>query len=83
MSKPQLLVMRLRDMNFIHPDQDDSRICDRCGYQVGIYPSGQEFLLKFADARIVCNVCADLPIPLDAPSAKIRQEVRDSRKREE
>ena len=58
-----LLVMRLADMVRVHPQQDNSRTCDRCGEQVGIYPSGQEVLRKNPSTEIVCSVCAEQDPP--------------------
>jgi hypothetical protein len=81
MRTPELLVMRLVDMGRIHPGQDNSHKCSRCGYQVGIYPSGQDFLRKNDTARIVCTICADVSsksIIFEAPSDQIIQEMRES-----
>jgi hypothetical protein len=74
--------MRFTDMNYLHPDQNDTRKCDRCGHQVGIYPSGQDFLKIHPNAMIICTQCADHPIPMDAPSNQIRREMTESHKRD-
>ena len=54
-----LVVMRLAEMHRIHPEQDDSRVCDKCGERVGIYPSGQAMLRRFPEARVVCSHCVE------------------------
>ena len=41
--RPVLLVARLCDMHRVRP-ADNSRVCERCGFRVGIYPSGQDML---------------------------------------
>jgi hypothetical protein len=53
-----LVVMRLADMLLVHPQQDNSRVCSRCGDQVGIYPSGQDILARHPDTIITCSACA-------------------------
>lgn len=54
-----LFVMRLADMERVHPDQIEDK-CGLCGEVVGIYPSGQRVILqqgrKYVD--LVCHVCA-------------------------
>jgi hypothetical protein len=68
-----LLVMRLADMERVHPDQDNSRVCGQCGERVGIYPSGQEVLRRVPTATIVCERC-NQPAPAEvmilAPGAE-------------
>ena len=67
----ELIVMRLCDMHRVHPDQDDSKVCSKCGFQVGIYPSGQRILEQKPHMKIICNVCAtfsEYPVVL-APGA--------------
>lgn len=57
MTKSILTVMRLKDMARVHPEQIESK-CARCGYVVGIYPSGQRMLAFFGDdIEIVCQAC--------------------------
>jgi hypothetical protein len=51
-----LLTMRLKDMRRTHPGQV-SGMCQRCGEEVGIYPSGQDAIKKWVDVEIVCTVC--------------------------
>jgi hypothetical protein len=79
--------MRLVDMHRIHPHQDNSRSCSKCGERVGIYPSGQGALKRFPTMIIICSHCAgkdskDDP-PIEAQPAgswdAIAQEMRDSR----
>jgi hypothetical protein len=65
-----LIVMRLADMTRVHPHQDESRVCSRCGERVGIYPSGQRALAAVPDLEIVCHVCCDPGIGLLAPGAE-------------
>lgn len=80
---PILIVMRLADMQRLHPRQDNSRVCSKCNEAVGIYPSGQAVLAQRPDAQLICNACypqnaADV-VAL-APGAL--QEARESRRRE-
>ena len=53
----ELVVMRLANMEMVHPAQDNSRVCAVCNEQVGIYPSGQAILRDNPGTRIVCEVC--------------------------
>lgn len=68
-----LLVMRLKDMRRVHPQQDNSRRCSRCQHRVGIYPSGQAVLEQDPTIEIICQVCAaEGPAPdiiVNAPGA--------------
>jgi hypothetical protein len=57
MSSDELIVMRLKDMWRTRPDQDNSKVCSKCGIQVGIFPSGQAFLKERPDVKIVCFAC--------------------------
>ena len=66
---PQILCMRLADMHRIHPDQDNTRVCARCGHTVGIYPSGQKMLRKFPTLEIVCQRCSPNFTGILAPGA--------------
>jgi hypothetical protein len=52
-------VMRLAEMHQIHPRQDNSRVCAKCGERVGIYPSGQALLRRRRKVRILCNHCLE------------------------
>src|SRR5690348_14830419 len=61
-----LIVMRLADMSLVHPQQDNSRVCSKCGRQVGIYPSGQAVLARHPDTVITCNVCAGPELAVNA-----------------
>ena len=54
---PVLIVMRLADMHRVHPRQDNSRTCPRCGERVGIYPSGQKALRRVRGLTIICEKC--------------------------
>ena len=81
MKADSLLVMRLDEMERVHPKQDNSRVCGTCGKQVGIYPSGQEILKKYPTLEIICNVCAALgppvaQIPVPGALDEIGQSVR-------
>ena len=82
MRTDELLVMRLADMHRIHPNQDNSHVCSRCGHIVGIYPSGQDMIKIHPEVRIVCSVCADVSIDLHDPTPQIIQEMRDSKLKE-
>ena len=68
-TKPTLTCMRLADMERVHPRQDESRFCNRCGERVGIYPSGQEMLDLMPDLEIVCHICAPSGPGFLAPGA--------------
>jgi DNA-directed RNA polymerase subunit RPC12/RpoP len=54
-----IVVMRLTEMRYVHPQQDNSRVCAKCGKQVGIYPSGQAMLKAHANMRVICTHCFD------------------------
>jgi hypothetical protein len=80
-----LVAMRLADMNRMHPRQDDSKACSRCGARVGIYPSGQSALKHNPRMPILCQVCAmrEPPEAVVARAAasswdELAQESRDS-----
>jgi hypothetical protein len=80
-----LVVMRLIDMHRVHPSQDDSRSCSRCGERVGIYPSSQAALKAHPGMAIVCSVCAlkdvrptDKHVMAAGSFEEIVQEARDS-----
>jgi hypothetical protein len=57
-----LVAMRLKDMHKVHPDQDNSHICLKCGETVGLYPSGQMALKANPGTGIMCVACAALQI---------------------
>jgi hypothetical protein len=74
--------MRLADVLLVHPQQDNSRVCSKCGCQVGIYPSGQDILARHPDTIITCNHCAGpLASAVLAPGAL--EEPFQSHKRED
>jgi hypothetical protein len=52
-----LIVMRLADMERVHPQQDNSHKCGRCQQQLGMYPSGQAALRANPSMEVVCQVC--------------------------
>lgn len=56
----ELIVMRLADMWKRHPDQNNSRVCNRCGAPVGIYPSGQLALKENPELLIICIQCISI-----------------------
>lgn len=78
----ELIVMRLADMDRVHPRMDSSRSCARCGAPVGIYPSGQRALQRHPGITITCNRCVDAGdadrMELAAAFEEIMQERRDS-----
>jgi hypothetical protein len=76
----QLLVMRYEDMGRIHPNQDNSKKCSKCGHQVGIYPTGQGLLKKKPKTIIVCSHCvgSDYDGRTVAPIADMMRESRES-----
>lgn len=51
-----LIVMRLANMVWVHPNQILSK-CEHCGEVVGIYPSGQEVLAHHPNINVVCLEC--------------------------
>jgi hypothetical protein len=55
----QIVCMRIDQMQYKHPDQNNSKKCGLCGAKVGIYPSGQRALAKDSRLQIICNVCAE------------------------
>jgi hypothetical protein len=55
----QIVCMRLDQMQYKHPDQNNSKRCSRCRARVGIYPSGQKALARDPKLQIICNVCAE------------------------
>jgi hypothetical protein len=57
MGQITLVVMRLADMQRVHPKQDNSRVCMTCGEVVGIFPSGQATLRRYPSVEIVCERC--------------------------
>jgi hypothetical protein len=80
-----LVTMRLKDMWKVHPDQDNSRVCSKCGQPVGVYPSGQRVLQENPQAKIICNVCVDHK-PGDenypaGPISDIMREISESQRR--
>jgi hypothetical protein len=86
MSDIALVAMRLKDMWKMHPDQDNSRVCSRCGETVGVYPTGQRALEANPGAKIICAVCAN-PQPGDKSQPagswdEIKREMRDSMRRQ-
>jgi hypothetical protein len=58
-----LICMRHKDMQRIHPLQDNTRFCSVCERRVGIYPSGQAALKRDPTLQIVCSVCDTGPTP--------------------
>jgi hypothetical protein len=81
-----LVAMRLKDMWKVHPDQDSSRVCSKCGEAVGIYPSGQNELAHRPDMKIICLPCSNPQPGDDVLSAgtlgEIKRELRDSVRRQ-
>lgn len=76
-NKPEaLIVMRLIDMHKLHPHQDNSRRCSKCGWGVGIYPSGQKVLRENPSLPVICNVCRDWKdAVISMPAAKSMEEL--------
>lgn len=64
-----LQVMRLTDMQRVHPLMDSSHVCSQCGELVGIYPSGQHVLRRYRRVKIICNRCQPVPRGMLAPGA--------------
>ena len=65
-----LIVMRLKDMKRVHPDQIEAT-CSKCNEVVGVYPSGQRLMKEMPDIVLVCQVCKeDADISMLAPGAE-------------
>jgi hypothetical protein len=82
-----VVATRLVDMDHIHPHQDNSKLCSRCGARVGLYPTSQTALKKNPSAKIVCVPCAlkdmrpdDINVMAAASWDEFIQEVRDSKR---
>lgn len=52
----ELIVMRLADMERMHPNQIVSK-CATCGHDVAIFPSGQLVLQRWSNVTVTCSVC--------------------------
>ena len=78
-----LVCMRLKDMQRVHPYQDNSHVCSKCGERVGIYPSGQSALKGNPAMPIICAICVqEGPRGENRPAApwsEIVQELCDSK----
>jgi hypothetical protein len=79
----ELIAMRYIDMTRMHPDQDDTHKCHKCGFGVGIYPTGQRALAENPKMKITCVHCASLAPPGTeiypaGPIDEIMQESRES-----
>lgn len=70
-SELELLVMRLADMDVVHPQQITT-VCSRCGELVGVYPSGQQVMREYPRVKLICQVCR-MPGPymMLAPGAEL------------
>lgn len=87
LDKPGMLICnRLMDMTKMHPQQDDTHTCKRCGHPVGIYPSGQKALRKWPKMEIRCTQCAmatmqpgDVNMPAAETPNELMAEIRDSK----
>lgn len=77
MTKPILIVMRLADMERVHPEQITDK-CARCGEVVAVYPSGQRIMRETAmlgGVELVCHICRPsaammVPVPGALDEAK-------------
>jgi len=52
----QLLVMRLKDMKRVHPDQIEAQ-CSKCAEVVAVYPSGQRIMRDNPGIKLICQEC--------------------------
>ena len=67
----QLIVMRLADMQRVHPDQITAQ-CSKCGATVGVYPSGQKVMREIPGVELICQVCKQpADVTLLAPGAEL------------
>lgn len=58
-----LVVMRLADMQRVHPAMDTDHVCAQCGAVIGIFPSGQRLLQTYPDTTLLCHVCRPVTAP--------------------
>jgi hypothetical protein len=84
----QIVCMRLNQMYYKHPDQNNSKRCKLCHAKVGIYPSGQKALQKDPHLEIICNVCADpfdptSPFDIRPAPGAIQEALEQRRKRQQ
>lgn len=81
-----LAVMRTRDTWRVHPDQDDSHVCSKCGEPVSIYPSGMKALKANPGLPIICVGCiVNEPagkLQPARPWSEIQRELRESKLRQ-
>jgi hypothetical protein len=57
MTMVDLIVVRLADMQRVHPDQITAR-CSQCNAKVAVFPSGQRLMQQHGDAlKLFCSVC--------------------------
>jgi hypothetical protein len=57
MIKVPLIVMRLKDMTRVHPQQIEAE-CARCHALVAVYPSGQNIMKRYpGHIELVCQIC--------------------------
>lgn len=54
----ELIVMRLADMERVHPDQITAH-CSKCREPVGVYPSGQRVMRDNLAVSLICQVCRE------------------------
>jgi hypothetical protein len=86
----ELVCMRLADMTRVHPRQIE-RPCSRCGETCAVYPSGQNTLREYPEAKVVCQRCAEAdpvadnvrardfrPVKLAGAPGQVEQEARES-----
>lgn len=66
---PRLICMRLDEMVVVHPDQITG-LCEKCGAEVGIYPSGQKMIALFDAIEIICHRCCGPVSGYLAPGAE-------------
>lgn len=82
MTEPAALVCtRLIDMTRMHPAQDNSHACSRCGRRVGVYPTGQRALQAYPRMKILCAPCADAdmkPDDINGPAGSIEDIIKES-----
>jgi hypothetical protein len=51
----ELVVMRLKDMVRVHPDQIEAK-CSRCNEVVAVFPSGQRVMKEVPGVKLMCQV---------------------------
>jgi len=76
----RLICARLRDLTRVHPRMSVAYHCDRCGEQLGIFPTGQETIQHFGreNIELICPHCAQPKLTLDKLTPQHLEEIREA-----